>query len=154
MSKKLGFWDLERPLDRYCPEGRPVGAYGRDGGFRAFPTEFSKNAAERGSEVQDAGAASLCGLPLDATKAMACDRITWLRFRGFYLNDTVPDANTLRDFPEALIEAGALEGQLQESGRRTGLPSVRLGSACRRRSRNRYEFCMEDPEILAVSDRV
>ena len=36
MSKQLCFWDLERHLDRYRPEGRLVGAYGRDGGFRAF----------------------------------------------------------------------------------------------------------------------
>ena len=154
MLKKLGFWDLERHLDRYCPEGRPVGAYGRDGGFCAFPTEFSRMPLNAVLKFKMLAPQSLCGPPLDATKAMACDRTTWLRFHGFYLNDTVPDANTLRDFREALIEAGAFEGQLQESGGRTGLPSVRLGSACRRRSRNRSEFCMEDPEIRAVSGRV
>lgn len=49
---------------------------------------------------------SLCGLPLDATEALARDRMTWLCFCGLELKDTVPDANTLLDFRETPIEAG------------------------------------------------
>jgi transposase, IS5 family len=36
------------------------------------------------------------------------DRLSWMRFCGLTLADPVPDANTLWDFREALIKAGAL----------------------------------------------
>lgn len=65
---------------------------------------------------------SLCGLPLDATEALARDRMTWLCFCGLELKDTVPDANTLLDFRETPIDAGSLDFQIQESVDKTELP--------------------------------
>ena len=56
----------------------------------------------------------LHGLSMDATEHMVRDRLTWLHFCGLKPHDTVPDANTLWDFREALIKAEALDGQLQE----------------------------------------
>jgi IS5 family transposase len=37
------------------------------------------------------------------------DRLTWMRFLGLGLGDTVPDANTIWTFREALTQAGAIE---------------------------------------------
>lgn len=37
------------------------------------------------------------------------DRLTWMRFLGLGLGDTVPDANTMWTFREALTPAGAIE---------------------------------------------
>lgn len=37
------------------------------------------------------------------------DRLTWMRFLGLGLGDTVPDANTMWTFREALTQAGAIE---------------------------------------------
>ena len=51
---------------------------------------------------------SLRGLSLEATEKMVRDRPGWMRFCGLEMCDRVPDANTLWDFREALIKAGAL----------------------------------------------
>ena len=57
---------------------------------------------------------SLRGLSLEATETMVRDRMTWLHFCGLELNETVPDANTLWDFREALIKAGVLDELFKE----------------------------------------
>ena len=57
---------------------------------------------------------SLRGLSLDATEHTVRDRLTWLHFCGLKPHDTVPDANTLWDFREALIKAGVLDELFKE----------------------------------------
>ena len=57
---------------------------------------------------------SLHNLSLEATETMVRDRMTWLHFCGLELNETVPDANTLWDFREALIKAGVLDELFKE----------------------------------------
>ncbi len=52
---------------------------------------------------------SLHGLSLEATERMVRDRLSWMRLGGLGIADTVPDANTLWDFREALIRADALD---------------------------------------------
>lgn len=37
------------------------------------------------------------------------DRLTWMRFLGLGLSDRVPDANTIRDFHEALTKAAVMQ---------------------------------------------
>ena len=49
------------------------------------------------------------GLSLEAAERLVRDRRSGLRFGGLSLADPVPDANTLGDFREALIRAGAFE---------------------------------------------
>ncbi len=49
------------------------------------------------------------GLSLEQTEYLLRDRLSWMRFCGLGPGDAVPDANTLWDFREALIAAGALE---------------------------------------------
>ena len=52
---------------------------------------------------------SLHGLSLEQTEFLVRDRLSWMRFCRLGPEDRVPDANTLWDFREALIAAGALE---------------------------------------------
>ena len=52
---------------------------------------------------------SLHGLSLEQTEFLVRDRLSWMRFCQLGPEDRVPDANTLWDFREALIAAGALE---------------------------------------------
>ena len=49
------------------------------------------------------------GLSFEATEHLVRDRLSWMRFCGLTIADPVPDANTLWDFREALIKAGALD---------------------------------------------
>ena len=56
MSKQLGFWALERHLDRYCPKGDRSAHTAATVDFELF-RPILENAVERGSEVQDVGAA-------------------------------------------------------------------------------------------------
>lgn len=52
---------------------------------------------------------ALHGLSLEQTEYLLRDRLSWMRFCGLGPGDTVPDANTLWDFREALIAADALD---------------------------------------------
>ena len=54
---------------------------------------------------------------LGATEHMVRDRLSWLHFCGLKPHDTVPDANTLWDFREALIKAGVLDELFEEMNR-------------------------------------
>jgi IS5 family transposase len=49
------------------------------------------------------------GLSFEQTERLVRDRLSWMRFCGLSIADPVPDANTLWDFREALIAAGAFE---------------------------------------------
>jgi IS5 family transposase len=49
------------------------------------------------------------GLSFEQTEHLVRDRLSWMRFCGLSIADPVPDANTLWDFREALIAAGAFE---------------------------------------------
>jgi IS5 family transposase len=60
---------------------------------------------------------SLHGLSLEATERRVRDRLSWMRFRGLGIADTVPDANTLWDVREALIKTDALDALFDELDR-------------------------------------
>ena len=60
---------------------------------------------------------SLHGLSLEATEYLVRDRLSWMRFCRLGPEDRVPDANTLWDFREALIRAGALNDLFAELDR-------------------------------------
>lgn len=57
------------------------------------------------------------GLSFEATEHLVRDRLSWMRFCGLSLADPVPDANTLWDFREALIRAGALDRLFEQLDR-------------------------------------
>jgi len=50
------------------------------------------------------------GLGDEATEYFMRDRLTWKRFLGLEIADTVPDANTIWTFREQLTKAGAIQG--------------------------------------------
>lgn len=50
-------------------------------------------------------------------KKMVRDRLSWMRFCGLGIADTVPDANTLWDFREALIAADTFDALFDELDR-------------------------------------
>lgn len=58
---------------------------------------------------------ALHGLSLEQTEFLVADRLSWMRFCGLGPGDAVPDANTLWDFREALIAAGALFSRLDRA---------------------------------------
>ena len=49
------------------------------------------------------------GLSLAQTLYLVRDRLSWMQFCGLGPGDAIPDENTLWDFRETLIAAGALE---------------------------------------------
>lgn len=49
------------------------------------------------------------GLSFEQTEHLVRDRLSWMRFCGLSIADPVPDSNTLWDFREALIRAGAFD---------------------------------------------
>jgi transposase, IS5 family len=49
------------------------------------------------------------GLSLEQTEYLVRDRLSWMRFCDLGPGDAVPDANTILDFREALIAAGAFD---------------------------------------------
>jgi transposase len=51
------------------------------------------------------------------------DRLSFMRFLGLGLADTVPDANTIWTFREALKRANAIDGLFGGSTRRCGPPA-------------------------------
>lgn len=60
---------------------------------------------------------SLHGLALGRTAYLVRDRLSGMRFCGLGPGDAVPDGNTLWDFREALIAAGALDELFQRLDR-------------------------------------
>ena len=60
---------------------------------------------------------NLYGLSLDTTERMLRNRLSWMQFCGLGIADRVPDANTLRDFREALIRAELLDALFQRLDR-------------------------------------
>jgi IS5 family transposase len=54
------------------------------------------------------------GLSFEQTERLVRDRLSWMRFCGLTIADAVPDANTLWDFREALIAAGAFEKLVEQ----------------------------------------
>lgn len=56
-------------------------------------------------------------LRLAQTQYLLADRLSWMRFCGLGSADRMPDANTLWDFREALIAAGALDALFARPGK-------------------------------------
>lgn len=52
----------------------------------------------------------------DAMKTMVRDQPIWMRLRSFEWRDKVLDANTLRDFREAVVNAEVLDARFLEFG--------------------------------------
>ncbi len=122
MSGQAGFWDFDRRLAELSAEGDPLEKLSSVVDFELFRPVLSE--ALRRSDPSKGGRPgfdvvlkfrmlvlqSMHGLSLHQTSYLTRDRLSWMRFCGLGSGDTVPDENTLWDFREALIGAGALEG--------------------------------------------
>jgi len=121
MTGQLGFWSITERLAEISAQGDPLetlastvdfemfrpvleGALGRPPRWKGGRPPFDPVLKFRMLVLQ-----SLHGLSLEQTEYLVRDRLSWMRFCQLGPEDRVPDANTLWDFREALIAAGALD---------------------------------------------
>ena len=121
MSGQLGFWSLEDRLAEISARGDPLETLAATVDFEMFRPVLVEALGERPRwkggrpgfdpvlKFRMLVLQSLHGLSLEATEYLVRDRLSWMRFCELGPEDQVPDANTLWDFREALIAAGALE---------------------------------------------
>lgn len=121
MQGQSGFWDVEDRLKELSAEGDPLEKLAATVDFEMFRpvlrTALGRSAGGKGGrpgfdpvlKFKMLVLQALHGLSLAQTSYMVRDRLSWMRFCGLGPGDTVPDANTLWDFREALIAARALE---------------------------------------------
>jgi IS5 family transposase len=116
-----GFWDVEERLRELTARGDPLEKLGATVDFEIFRADLEaalgpRDPSKGGRPPFDPVLKfrmlvlqAMHGLSLDQTEFLVSDRLSWMRFCGLGPGDAVPDANTLWDFREALIAAGALD---------------------------------------------
>ena len=121
MAKQPGFWSVEDRLKELSAQGDPLEKLTQIVDFEMFRPIVTESLGpndrrQGGRPAMDAIVKlkmlflqARHGLSLEKTEHLLRDRLSWMRFCGLSLADPVPDANTLWDFREALIKAGALD---------------------------------------------
>ena len=121
MPKQPGFWSVEERLRELSEQGDPLEKLLELIDFELFRPVLdealgSMDRSKGGRPPFDAilkfkmlYLQAQHGLSFEATEHLVRDRLSWMRFCGLTIADPVPDANTLWDFREALIGAGALD---------------------------------------------
>lgn len=116
-----GFWDVQDRLRELSAQGDPLEKLAATVDFELFRADLtaalgSRDRSKGGRPAFDAVLKfrmlvlqAMHGLSLAQTEYLVADRLSWMRFCRLGPGDAVPDANTLWDFREALIAAGALE---------------------------------------------
>lgn len=121
MTGQMGFWSITDRLAEISAQGDPLEtlaatvdfemfrpvlqeALGRPPRWKGGRPSFDPVLKFRMLVLQ-----SLHGLSLEQTEYLVRDRLSWMRFCQLGPESRVPDANTLWDFREALIAAGALD---------------------------------------------
>lgn len=129
MAKQAGFWSVDDRLAEISAGGDPLEILNATVDFERFRPILERAAGKARSakggrpsldvvlKFRMLVLQSLHGLSLEATERMVRDRLSWMRFCGLGIADTVPDANTLWDFREALIKAGAFDALFQQLDR-------------------------------------
>ncbi|MBK1696661.1 transposase, partial [Rhodovibrio salinarum] len=121
MAGQPGFWDVEDRLRQLSARGDPLEKLSATVDFELFRPDLKAAVGPR--DVSKGGRPpfdivlkfrmlvlqALHGLSLDQTEYLVRDRLSWMRFCRLGPGDVVPDANTLWDFRELLIAAGALD---------------------------------------------
>lgn len=120
-GRQVGFWDVEDRLRELSAQGDPLEKLAATVDFEMFRADLvaalgRRDPAKGGRPGFDPvlkfrmlTLQAMHGLSLEQTEYLLRDRLSWMRFCGLGPGDAVPDANTLWDFREALIAAGALE---------------------------------------------
>ncbi|GMG82565.1 IS5 family transposase [Paralimibaculum aggregatum] len=120
-GRQPGFWDVEQRLRELSAQGDPLEKLGATVDFEIFRADLDATLGPR--DLSRGGRPpfdpvlkfrmlvlqAMHGLSLAQTEYLVADRLSWMRFCGLGPGDAVPDANTLWDFREALIGAGALD---------------------------------------------
>ena len=121
VGRQPGFWDVEERLRQLSAQGDPLEKLAATVDFEMFRADLAaalgpRDPAKGGRPAFDPVLKfrmlvlqALHGLSLEQTEYLVRDRLSWMRFCGLGPGDAVPDANTLWDFREALIGAGALD---------------------------------------------
>jgi IS5 family transposase len=121
MQGQRGFWDVEDRLKELSSEGDPLERLGKTVDFELFrpalgealgrsdPSKGGRPGFDPVLKFKMLVLGAMHGLSLQQTDYLVRDRLSWMRFCGLGAGDTVPDANTLWDFREALIAAEALD---------------------------------------------
>ncbi|MFD2235452.1 IS5 family transposase [Phaeospirillum tilakii] len=130
MAVQIGFWDVERRLAELSAEGDPLETLSKTVDFEVFrpilecavrrrsaPAKGGRSGFDAVLKFKMLVLQSLHGLALGRTTYLVRDRLSWMRFCGLGPGDAVPDANTLWDFREALIAAGAFDDLFQRLDR-------------------------------------
>ena len=121
-----GFWDIEHRLRELSERGDPLEKLAATVDFEIFRADLAalgaRDLAKGGRPGFDVVLKfrmlvlqAMHGLSLEQTEDLVSDRLSWMRFCGLGPGDAVPDANTLWDFREALIQAGALDARLERA---------------------------------------
>ena len=121
MSGQLGFWSIDDRLRELSRQGDPLEKLSGTVDFELFRGTLAEALGRRNRsnggrpgfdpvlKFRMLVLQAMHGLSLEQTEYLVRDRLSWMRFCGLGPGDAVPDANTLWDFREALIGAGALE---------------------------------------------
>ena len=121
MPSQPGFWSVEDRLCELSEQGDPLEKLQQIVNFELFrpvlataigPVDRCKGGRPRFDAVLKFKMLYLQaqhGLSFEQTERLVRDRLSWMRFCGLTIAEPVPDANTLWDFREALIAAGAFE---------------------------------------------
>jgi len=120
-SGQSGFWDFEDRLRQLSERGDPLEKLAATVDFELFRPELTAALGARDPakgwrpgfdpmlKFRMLVLQAMHGLSLEQTECLVADRLSWGRFCGLGSNAPVPDANTLWDFRETLIAAGALD---------------------------------------------
>jgi transposase, IS5 family len=118
---QVGFWDVEERLQELSKKGDPLEKLSATVDFELFRPVLSEALGVRDRSKGGRPGFDLVlkfrmlvlqamhGLSLEQTEYLVRDRLSWMRFCGLGPGDAVPDANTLWDFREMLIAAGAFD---------------------------------------------
>jgi transposase, IS5 family len=121
VGRQPGFWDVEERLRELSAQGDPLEKLAATVDFEMFRADLvtalgPRDPARGGRPGFDPVLKfrmlvlqAMHGLSLEQTEYLLRDRLSWMRFCGLGPGDAVPDANTLWDFREALVAAGALD---------------------------------------------
>jgi transposase, IS5 family len=120
-GRQPGFWDIEHRLRELSAQGDPLEKLAATVDLEIFRDglEIALGARDRSKggrpsfdpvlKFRILVLQAMHGLSLAQAEYLVADRLSWMRFCRLGPGDAVPDANTLWDFREALIAAGALE---------------------------------------------
>ena len=129
LGQQPGFCDVEERLRQLSKHGDPLEKLAATVDFEMFradleaalgprdPAKGGRPAFDPVLEFRMLVLQAMHGLSLDQAEYLVADRLSWMRFCGRGPGDRVPDANTLWDFREALIRAGAPDRLFQRLDR-------------------------------------